>query len=95
MIDKALSNKIYNMGVVCAMLVVLLHIFPKVKAWSFTWCVDRFISDGLGRAAVPYFFVVSGFLLVRHVNEEGWWKRLFAAVFVRYLCLTWCGIFSG
>ena len=57
------------------MLVVLLHIFPKVKAWSFTWCVDRFISDGLGRAAVPYFFVVSGFLLVRHVNEEGWWKK--------------------
>ena len=75
MIDKALSNKISNMGVVCAMLVVLLHIFPKVKVWSFAWCVDRFISDGLGRAAVPFFFVVSGFFLARHINENGWWRK--------------------
>lgn len=75
MIDKALSNKICNMGIVCAMLVVLLHISPKVNAWSFTWCVDRFINDGLGRAAVPFFFVVSGFLLARHIDDNGWWRK--------------------
>lgn len=75
MIDKALSSKISNMGVVCAMLVVLLHVFPKVKVRSFTWCVDRFISDGLGRAAVPYFFVISAFFLARHINEDGWWRK--------------------
>lgn len=75
MIDKTLSSKISNMGVVCAMLVVLCHIFPKVKIGSFTWCIDRFINDGIGRTAVPYFFIVSGFFLARHIGEKGWWKK--------------------
>ena len=57
MIDTALSSRISNMGVVCAMLVVALHICPNVEVGSFTWVVDRFINDGIGRAAVPYFFI--------------------------------------
>ena len=75
MIDRALSNKISNMSVICAMLVVMTHVFPKVEVRSFTWCVDRFIFDGLGRVAVPYFFIVSGFFLARHINESGWWWK--------------------
>lgn len=73
MIDKALSNKISNMGVVCAMSVVMTHVFPKVEVRSFTWCVDRFIFDGVGLVAVPYFFIVGGFFLARHINESGWY----------------------
>lgn len=38
------------------------------------WLVDRFISDGLGRAAVPFFFMVSGFFLAKHVGEPCWWS---------------------
>ena len=63
------------MGVVCAMLVVLCHISPKVEMGSFTWCIDRFVNDGIGRAAVPYFFIVSSFFLAKHIGENGWWKK--------------------
>ena len=75
MIDQTLSRKISNMSTVCSMLVVLLHIGPRVEIGSSTWFVDRFFNDGLGRAAVPFFFVASGFFLARHVGEEGWWIR--------------------
>ena len=70
-----MSCKMSNMGVVCAMLVVLLHICPAAEVGSPTWCVDRFFNDGIGRAAVPYFFVASAFFLARRIGEDGWWKR--------------------
>ena len=75
MIDRALSSKISNMGVVCAILVVLLHICPRAEVGSLTWCCDRFFNDGIGRAAVPFFFSISGFFLARHIDEDGWWGR--------------------
>lgn len=73
MIDRELSNKVSNMGVVCAMLVVALHASPNEKAGSMAWFVDRFVSDGLGRAAVPFFFMVSGFFLAKHLVDPHWW----------------------
>ena len=71
--DQVLSNKISNMGVVCAMLVVALHASMNEEVGTATWFVDRFVNDGLGRAAVPFFFVASGFFLAKHVGEPKWW----------------------
>lgn len=89
MIGRELSNKIYNMSIVCAMLVVILHIDPNFEVCSFGWCLDRLFNDGIGRVAVPFFFLVSGFFLAQHVTEEGWWRRAissrFRTLFVPYL----------
>ncbi len=63
------------MSIVCAVLVVLMHIWPEAKIGSLTWCIHRSLNDGFGRVAVPYFFVVSGFFLAKHVEETGWWRR--------------------
>ena len=71
--NQALSNKISNMGVVCAMLVVALHASMNADVGTATWYVDRFVNDGLGRAAVPFFFMVSGYFLAKHVGEPKWW----------------------
>lgn len=71
--NQELSNKISNMGIVCAMLVVALHASPNEEVGSMAWVVDRFVSDGLGRTAVPFFFMASGFFLAKHVGEPRWW----------------------
>ncbi len=59
MIDQTLSSKISNMSIVCAVLVALLHIDPKVEIGSLTWFVDRFFNDMLGRAVKRILLVVS------------------------------------
>ena len=71
--DQALSNKISNMGIVCAMLVVALHASMNADVGTATWFVDRFVNDGLGRAAVPFFFMASGYFFAKHVGEPNWW----------------------
>lgn len=59
MIDQILSSKISNMSIVCAVLVALLHIDPKVEIGSLTWFVDRFFNDMLGRAVKRILLVFS------------------------------------
>lgn len=67
-ISDELSNKIANMGFVCACLVVCYHA-PTNGMFITTW-----IKGVLGKIAVPVFFVISGFLLGVHVNEDGWYR---------------------
>lgn len=73
-ISESLSNKIANMGFVSACLVVLLHIFPSCDNGSSLRLWDDFIACGPGRAAVPFFALVSGLMLGRHCTKEGWYK---------------------
>lgn len=75
-ISDVLSNKIKNMGIVCAMLVVCIHVdWPTEVKWSWTWIIDCFFERGISQIAVPFFFVVSGFFLSGHFDEPHWWKR--------------------
>ena len=53
------SGKMANMGLFCAVLIVMLH-----AGWG-----------GLTAIAVPWFFVASGYFLAGHVGEVGWWGR--------------------
>ena len=71
-----LSQKIKNMGILCACLVVSIHSgVPSNPPLSSYWFVRQLIVDGVASIAVPFFFAVSGFLLARHLGEVSWWQR--------------------
>ena len=69
-ISTELSNKIANMGIVCAFLVICIHATSAEDANWWNWLIAR----GIGKIAVPFFFVAAGFFLAGHVGEDGWWK---------------------
>lgn len=71
-VDTKLSNKIRNMGFVCSLLVVLIHIWHP-QTGSASWWIYELTS--FREIAVPYFFVASGYLLAGHVGESDWWHR--------------------
>lgn len=75
-IDARLSYKIANMGFIGACLVVSLHVSQKLHTNGF-WCVvaKYFAECGIGKCAVPFFFIASGFFLAGHMGEAGWWRR--------------------
>ena len=73
------SQKIRNMGLVCALCVVVIHSGPM----SPDWLVTQIFSDGFTRIAVPFFFTISGFMLAQHFVDRQWWcveakKRIFS-----------------
>ena len=81
-ISEYTSRKIARLSIVCAILVVYLHSYSKELSASMsgalTWWVQDFVSQGISRVAVPFFFVVSGLLLFKDFPEEGmsvryWW----------------------
>ena len=81
-ISEYTSRKIARLSIVCAILVVYLHSYSKglsaSMSGSFAWWVQDLVSQGISRAAVPFFFVVSGFLLFKDFPKEGivaWWLR--------------------
>lgn len=72
-ITTELSQKIRNVGFVCACLVVAVHISHPTSG-SGQW-LDMVLAGGLSKVAVPIFFAISGFLLAGKMTESGWWKR--------------------
>ena len=72
-ITEATSQKIKNMSIICAFLVVSIHIsFPET---GLSWLFNRVFGGGIAPVAVPYFFVVSGYFLSAHFDESGWYGR--------------------
>lgn len=101
-ISSQLSNKLANMSLLCAFLVVVIHCYVDSEHGSVFWWLTeffgggRFASGGLVRIAVPYFFVAAGFLLAGHMQQRDWWikecaKRVRSLV-VPYI--IWCGVFG-
>lgn len=70
-----LSQKIRNMSIVCAILVVFIHVPWDGAAGTVSWLMNGLFKSGLSMIAVPFFFVVSGWLLAKHFNERTWWRR--------------------
>ena len=65
-------NKIANASFICTCLIVMHHI-PVGSDKSGLYGVLLNLKP-ISNVAVPFFFLVSGFLLVGHSDESGWWK---------------------
>lgn len=74
------------MALICAILVVSIHVGLSGPVHSLAWCLKEYVAEGVARIAVPFFFVVSGyFLALRYLEVDGefvrsWrfacWKRV-------------------
>ena len=71
---KETSQKIKNMGFICALLVVSIHIGWHKDESQLLWWGKQLVCEGFARIAVPFFFVVSGYFLAAHFDEANWWK---------------------
>lgn len=71
-VTQEISNKIANLGLVGAIMVVMIHI-PKC-AVGHNAVMYKVFPDCFWGAAVPMFFIISGFLIAGHVETRGWWR---------------------
>ena len=71
--DQSLSERFANMALLCAMLVVFIHL-PKPSGASAQW-IWAYLSHGIAKVAVPFFFVAAGFFLAGKFDEKGWYGR--------------------
>ena len=69
------SNRIKTLSVICTFFVVALHTCANYEVNSLSWYLKTSFEHGVCRMAVPFFFVVSGFFIAVHLNEEGWWLQ--------------------
>lgn len=76
-LDAKTSSKIAGFGLVCAFLVIMLHVPQPIPVDPSTpaWWLFHLSAGTLGRLGVPFYFVASGFFLARHFGEPSWWRR--------------------
>ena len=72
--SEASFHRLANASLLAALGVVAIHLPLPYEAGSAWHYLHRLVSLGLGKAAVPFFFLVSGYLLALHAGEPGWWK---------------------
>ena len=77
------SQKMRRIGFIASAMVVFLHSYSKAlssaRDGSVAWWIQDLVSQGICRVAVPYFFVVFGFWLVKGLPLKGrslvsWWR---------------------
>ena len=70
--NSTMNTRISAMKLLCAFMVVVIHsqFYTEGGSW-----LKEFLMYGLCRIAVPFFFVVSGYFLAKHMSENGWWLR--------------------
>lgn len=83
--EVEVSNKIKNLSFLCSLAVVAIHC-----GWDEDSLMKSFFCEGVARIAVPFFFVVSGYFLARHIGEDGWYKqelrKRVASLLIPYFC---------
>jgi len=71
--SEEMSNKLRNMCFVCACLVVTLHVGRYAVGGSAAWWLTALLRNTISRMAMPFFFMVSGFILASRYGERNWW----------------------
>ena len=93
MIEKRVSLKLALMSFVAAVLVVCIHA-PYTPVRGLSQLFEDFVGTHLASAAVPFFFIASGFFLGRHTDEQGWYgtalRKSVKTLLIPYL--IWCVI---
>lgn len=74
-ISPELSSRISVLSFVCACMVVLIHVPVPSTVGSVGWYLSSIFSYGICLISVPFFLIVSGFFLGRHLDENGWYKN--------------------
>lgn len=91
MIEKRVSLKLALMSFVAAVLVVCIHA-PYTPVHGLSQLFEDFVGTHLAAAAVPFFFIASGFFLGRHADEQGWYgaalRKRVKTLLIPYL--IWC-----
>jgi len=96
-ISVSLSHRCALMSFIAAILVVFIHAPHELPKGTVVHFIANFLGEGICNIAVPYFFVLSGYMIARHTHEKGWWgeqlgKRI-RTLLVPFL--IWCGILSS
>ena len=76
--SSELSNKFRNVGFVCALLVVAIHVGKTDIACSAAWWMYEIMGGGLSACAVPFFFLASGYFAAKDFDEKGYWGTALA-----------------
>lgn len=88
-VSERVSSKIANMSFLCAVLVVCIHV---QRPGGCSFFLIKWISGGVSQIAVPFFFAVSGYLLLNHLGSKGWWfsslKKRLKTLVVPFFCLN-------
>lgn len=69
-ISPELSSRISVLCFVCACMVVLIHVPVPSTVGSAGWYLSSIFSYGACLISVPFFLIVSGFFLGRHLGEN-------------------------
>lgn len=72
-INIEVSEKLHTLSLLCACLVVFVHVGGPSEIGSAGWWFRYLMGDGVSSIAVPYFFVVSGYFLGRSTARDGWY----------------------
>lgn len=75
-ISPECAAKIAAFSFISAVFVVIMHADIFLHSGRTVQFVLRgLLSKGITQVAVPFFFIVSGFLLAGKMGQTGWWKR--------------------
>lgn len=100
--EEHIRNKIYVISFICSLLVMWIHTFNlevygigngSVGLANVIYCIETYWAN-ITSIAVPFFFVLSGFLFFRTFSRNVIWnkyKTRFRTVVIPYLC--WCTIY--
>lgn len=85
-VDSRLSSKLSLMSFVCAVMICFTHAAGPDDAGAVSWFLWNLVRTNI---YVPFFFVASGYLLARHIDEPDWYwrevKKRIRTVFMPFL----------
>jgi len=94
-----ISQKIQNMGFVCAVLVVCIHCGWPAADGMLTGFVRNYVENGVAKIAVPFFFIVFGYFISAHFSDRSWWRKELVkrikSLLVPYLLWSCIGMLLG